>query len=208
MALSAFVRMLCDRLYNLPELLTWGGYVGLGAIVFAETGLFFGFFLPGDSLLVTAGLLAASGVLNILYVNVIVFAAAVSGDAFGYYFGRKVGRALFSREDSRFFKRKYVLKTKAFYDQHGGKTIVLARFIPIIRTFAPIVAGTAGMTYRQFAVFNVFGGLLWTVSMTSIGYFFIKLFPNLAAYVHVLILVIIVLSFVPMIVEYLRGRRK
>ena len=153
------------------------GYVGLFAIIFAESGLFFGFFLPGDSLLLTAGLLAsridpATGqpILNILVLVLMLPVAAILGDNVGYWFGKKTGPRIFSRDDSRLFKRKNLLAAKAFYDKHGGKTIVLARFMPFIRTFAPIVAGAVEMHWRRFAFFNFFGGMLWAVGVTLVGF--------------------------------------
>ena len=146
-------------LYNVPELIRLGGLIGLVAIVFAETGLMVGFFLPGDSLLVTAGLFAARGDLDLVALNLSVMAAAIIGDATGYWIGRTAGQALYSRPNSLLFRREHLIKTHEFYERHGGKTIVIARFIPIVRTFAPVVAGAAEMTYRAFAIYNVTGGI-------------------------------------------------
>ena len=157
------------RVYNVPELIRMGGLIGLVLIVFAETGLMVGFFLPGDSLLVTAGLFAAKGDLNIVWLNLALIAAAIVGDATGYWIGRRAGKALYSRPDSFFFRKQHLIKTHEFYEKHGGKTIVIARFVPIIRTFAPVVAGAAEMTYRQFAMYNILGGIGWVLSMTLIG---------------------------------------
>ena len=140
---------------DVKGLIQAGGYVGLTAIVFIETGLMVGFFLPGDSLLVTAGLFAAKGDLNIFYLNALLITAAILGDGTGYYIGRRLGPALFRKEDSLLFKKKHLLATHEFYERHGGKTIIIARFVPIIRTFAPVVAGVANMGYRKFALFNV-----------------------------------------------------
>ena len=156
---------------DLEQLVMTVGYVGLFAIVFAESGLFFGFFLPGDSLLLTAGLLASRGMLDIAILLVILFPAAVLGDTVGYWFGAKVGPPLFKREKSLFFKPKNLLAAKAFYDKHGGKTITLARFMPFIRTFAPIVAGAVKMEYRRFLAFNLVGGVVWAIGMTLLGYY-------------------------------------
>ena len=191
------------------QLIQWGGYVGLTLIVFTETGLLVGFFLPGDSLLVTAGLLAATGVvdLNLLWLNLLLIPAAIIGDAVGYWIGRRAGRPLFDRPDSRFFKRKHLLRTQAFYERHGGKTIVLARFVPIIRTFAPVVAGVAEMPYRRFAAFNIFGGIGWVVSMTCVGYFLGSMIPGIDRHIEVLALVIIAISLIPLGIEYVRHRR-
>lgn len=193
---------------DVQGLIQAGGYVALAAIVFAETGLMVGFFLPGDSLLVTAGLFAAKGDLNIVWLNVLLSACAVAGDATGYYIGRKLGPALFKREDSLLFKKKHLIAAHEFYEKHGGKTIVIARFLPLIRTFAPVVAGIGEMPYRRFAAFNVFGGIGWVFLMTMIGYSLIKLFPGIEKHIHIVIIVVIVLSFVPGIVEYVRAKRK
>jgi membrane-associated protein len=185
-----------------------GGYVGLAIIVFVETGLMVGFFLPGDSLLVTAGLFAAKGDLNIFYLNVLLIACAIAGDATGYYIGRTLGPALFRREDSLFFKKKHLIATHDFYERHGGKTIIIARFVPVIRTFAPVVAGIANMPYRRFAAFNIVGGIGWVVSMTMIGYSLIKLFPDIEKHIHIVIVVVIFLSILPGIIEFLRQKAK
>lgn len=157
--------------FDLEQLILNIGYVGLFAIVFAESGLFFGFFFPGDSLLLTAGLLASRGLLDIVVLILILFPAAVLGDTVGYWFGAKAGPPLFKREKSLFFKPKNLLAAKAFYDKHGGKTITLARFMPFIRTFAPIVAGAVGMHYRRFLFFNLLGGVVWAIGMTLLGYY-------------------------------------
>ena len=190
------------------QLIEWGGYVGLTLIVFMETGLLIGFFLPGDSLLVTAGLLAATGVvdLNLFVLMLLLVPAAIIGDAVGYWIGRRAGQALFQREDSRFFKRKHLLRTHAFYERHGGKTIVMARFVPIVRTFAPVVAGVAEMPYRRFAAFNIFGGIGWVVSMLCIGYFLGRAIPGLDKHIELLAMVIIAISLIPLGIEYLRHR--
>ncbi len=191
------------------ELVQWGGYIGLTLIIFAETGLLVGFFLPGDSLLVTAGLLIGTGIvdLNILYLNLLLVSAAIIGDAVGYWIGRRAGRPLFDRPDSRFFKRKHLLRTQAFYERHGGKTIVMARFVPIVRTFAPVVAGVAQMPYRRFAMYNIFGGIGWIVSMTLLGYFLGNTIPGIDEHIELLALVIIAISLLPLLLEYIRHRR-
>lgn len=175
------------------------GYIGLFIIVFAESGLFFGFFLPGDSLLLTAGLFAAQGTLNIWYLLPLIFVAAVLGDNVGYWFGRKTGPALFRREDSLLFKRKNLLVAKAFYDRHGGFTLVLARFMPFIRTFAPIVAGAVEMEYRRFMLFNLLGGLLWGIGVTLAGFLLGNLFAPevLDKYFLIIVVVVIIISVLP-----------
>lgn len=193
-----------------PKMLASLGYFALVAIVFAETGLLVGFFLPGDSLLVTAGLLAATQPelgLNIVMLNVLLIPTAIIGDATGYAIGRRMGKTLFQREDSRFFKKKHLLRTQAFYEKHGGKTIVMARFVPIVRTFAPVVAGIANMPYRSFATYNISGGIGWVTSMTCIGYFLGLSFPALTDHIELLALVIIFVSLIPVGIEYLNHRR-
>lgn len=198
------------ELPSLEELVTWGGYLGLSAIIFAETGLFFGFFLPGDSLLITAGLLIAGGTvpLDIFWLNVILSASAITGDAVGYWIGARAGAALYNRPESRWFKRDHLLKTKAFYEQYGGITIVLARFMPFARTFAPVVAGVAGMTYRRFAVFNIAGGIGWIVSMTLLGYYLGRLVPGIATHIELIIVLVVFLSLLPIVLKLLKERSK
>jgi membrane-associated protein len=166
-----------------------------------------GFFLPGDSLLVTAGLFAAKGDLNIFFLNALLITCAILGDATGYYIGKKLGPALFRKEDSFLFKKKHLIATQEFYERHGGKTIIIARFVPIIRTFAPVIAGVAGMSYRRFAAFNIVGGIGWVLSMTMIGYSLLKIFPQAEEHIHIIIIVVILISFIPGVVEYLRARR-
>lgn len=184
------------------------GLIGIIAIVFAESGLFFGFFLPGDSLLFTAGLFASQGYLSLPLLVIGSMIAAIVGDSVGYAFGKKIGPALFSREDSFFFHKKHALRAKAFYEKYGVKTIVLARFIPIVRTFAPIVAGIGEMKYKTFISYNVIGGIVWVALTTLGGYFLGTLFPQTEKYLHIIIVVIIVLSFIPVVVEYIQERRK
>jgi membrane-associated protein len=186
------------------------GYVGLFLIVFAESGLFFGFFLPGDSLLLTAGLFAYKGLLSIWVLLPMLFVAAVLGDNVGYWFGRKAGPPLFQREESLFFRPKNLLAAKKFYDQHGGKTIVLARFMPFIRTFAPIVAGAVEMDYKRFMMFNLVGGLVWAIGVTLAGYFLGSIFPPevLDRYFVVIVLVVIVLSVAPTAIHIWQENRE
>jgi membrane-associated protein len=183
------------------------GLIGVFAIVFAESGLFFGFFLPGDSLLFTAGLFASQGYFNIYLLAIGCVVMAIAGDSVGYAFGRRVGPALFSREDSVLFHRKHVDRARAFYVKYGMKTIVLARFVPIVRTFAPIVAGVGQMEYRRFLTYNVIGGVLWAGSMTLLGFFVGSLVPNAEKYLHLIIIGIIALSFVPVVLEWLKARK-
>ena len=206
--LLSLVEQLFSTLYNVPELIRLVGLIGLIAIVFAETGLMVGFFLPGDSLLVTAGLFAARGDLDIVTLNLSLIAAAIIGDATGYWIGRSAGKALYNRPNSFWFRREHLIQTHEFYERHGGKTIVIARFMPIVRTFAPVVAGAAQMTYRDFAVYNILGGILWVMSMTLGGYYLARAIPNIEERLHLLVAVIIFLSLLPAIIAWLRTRLK
>jgi membrane-associated protein len=174
-------------------------YVGLALIIFAESGLFFGFFLPGDSLLLTAGLFAFEGALDLWVLLPLLFVAAVLGDNVGYWFGRKTGPPLFTREESFLFKPRNLVAAHEFYEKHGGKTIILARFMPFIRTFAPIVAGAVQMNYRSFMLFNLVGGALWAVGLTLVGYFLGSLFPPevLDRYFLAIVVVVILVSVSP-----------
>jgi len=190
----------------LYELVRWGGYVALTAIVFTETGLLIGFFLPGDSLLITAGLVAAAGGLDIWLLNALLSVAAIVGDSVGYAIGYRAGPHIFTREDSRWFNKKHLVRTREFYERHGGKTIILARFIPIIRTFAPVVAGVGRMDYRRFLAFNVLGGIGWVCGLTWAGYLLGQTIPDIGRYIHVVIVVVIVLSLIPIGVEWWRAR--
>lgn len=194
--------------YSLSDLIRWGGYLVLVAIVFTETGLLVGFFLPGDSLLITAGLVAAAGGLNIWWINVLLAVAAVSGDSVGYAIGARIGPRLFTREKSLLFNPAHVERTRRFYARHGAKTIVIARFVPIIRTFAPVVAGVGTMEYRRFLVYNIVGGVGWVTSMTWAGYLLGRAIPNIGEYVHVVVVIVIVLSVIPIVVEIFRERRR
>ena len=202
------IQELFRRLYNVPELIRMGGLVGLVAVVFAETGLMVGFFLPGDSLLVTAGLFAAKGDLDIVGLNLAVMAAAVLGDATGYWIGRRAGQALYRRPNSFFFRKQHLIKTHEFYERHGGKTIVIARFVPIIRTFAPVVAGAAEMTYRHFALYNIVGGIGWVASMTLTGYFLGRTIPDIDRHIHIVVAAVIFLSLLPAIISIAREKMK
>lgn len=189
--------------FDLIHLITTFGYVGLFAIVFAESGLFFGFFLPGDSLLFTAGLLASQRVFNIFALVPLLILAAVAGDSAGFWMGRKFGSWLMRQKDTLFFKRHHLLKAQAFYEKHGGKTLILARFMPGIRTFAPIVAGMANMKYERFISFNVIGGILWASAMSLLGYFLGSIIPadQVDKYLFPIIGAIVVISVIPAIVH-------
>lgn len=192
-----------SRLHHLDELIRWGGYTALTAIVFAETGLLIGFFLPGDSLLVTAGLVAAlDGVLNIWILSALLIAAAIIGDTVGYWIGYHLGPRMFNRENSIFFHKDHITRTQKFYDKHGPKTIVLARFVPIIRTFAPTIAGVARMNYTKFFTYNVIGGVLWVLSMLHGGYWLGRSIPNIEKHIHLVILAVIFISLIPIFHEW------
>lgn len=190
---------------DLQHLVQWCGYIGLIIIVFSETGLLIGFFLPGDSLLVTAGLFAWQGTFDIVLLNAFLIPAAIVGDATGYWFGKKTGPKLYERKDSRFFKQSHLLAAKSFYEKHGGKTIVIARFMPIVRTFAPIVAGVAQMSYRRFAAFNVWGGIAWVASMTLTGFLLPRAIPGSEKHVEKVIIIVVLLSISPAI--YAAGKK-
>jgi membrane-associated protein len=190
--------------FDLKELIATIGYVGIFGIIFAESGLLIGFFLPGDSLLFTAGLISSQEKLQQTYINLsfpvllIGFSlAAIAGDSTGYWFGHRVGRKLFQREDSLLFKKKNLYKAQALYDKHGGKIIVIARFMPIVRTFAPIVAGIGTMRYRRFVSYNIVGGLLWAAGVTSAGYFLGNSIPNIDKYLLPIVMLIIIVSVMP-----------
>ncbi|MCC7237295.1 MAG: VTT domain-containing protein [Bryobacterales bacterium] len=185
----------------------WLGYAVLIAIVFAETGLLVGFFLPGDSLLFTVGVVAGAGKLDIVLINIVLMAAAIIGDGVGFHLGRRTGPAIFSRPDSRFFKQEYLTRTHEFYERHGGKTIIYARFVPIVRTFAPFVAGVAGMNYGRFLTFNIFGGIGWVFLLTMLGYTLGEL-ALVRAHFEKVILAIILISVLPVLAELWKSNRK
>ena len=198
---------LIQKYRDLETLIRLIGYPGLHAIVFAETGLLVGFFLPGDSLLFTAGFLASIGVMDVKILLVGLSIMAVLGDQTGYLIGKKAGQALYARPDSRFFKRKHLVAAHDFYERYGGKTIFLARFVPIIRTFAPTVAGAAAMEYRRFVFFNIAGGISWVFSMVGGGYLLGQAFPGLKKHIELVVLGIIVVSVLPLFWETWKARR-
>jgi len=199
------LRDLVHRLRDLDGLVTTAGYAGVTAIVFIETGLLFPF-LPGDSLLVTAGLVAVTGRLDVWMLGVLCSVAAIAGDQIAYAIGRRAGAALYARPDSRWFKQEHLRAAQAFYARHGGKAIILARFMPFARTFAPVVAGAARMRYATFVFYNVIGGLAWIWSMLLTGYLVVEHVPALKANVEQLILGIIFLSLLPGLVGWWRAR--
>lgn len=204
--LREFFEQFFSTVYNVPELIRLVGFYGLIVIVFAETGLLIGFFLPGDSLLITAGLFAARGDFDIVTLNIVLIIAAIVGDATGYAIGKRTGKALYSRPDSFFFRKEHLRITKEFYDRHGGKTIIFARFMPIVRTFAPVVAGVAEMGYGRFATYNVIGGIAWVTSCTLGGYLLGALIPDIESRIHLVVGIVIVVSLLPPGVAWLRAR--
>jgi len=201
-----FIQDIFRTLYNVEAVIAWGGLFVVCAFVYVETGLFFGFFLPGDSLLVTAGIFASQGKLNLTLLLVLGTICAFSGDQTGYWIGRKAGQALYKREDSLFFKKKHLIKAHNFYEKYGPITIVLARFVPIVRTFAPAVAGAASMSYKKFVVYNFFGGFLWIFSMSLVGFFLGHIIPNVSTHIHLIIAIVIFISLLPAIIEFLKER--
>src|SRR6478672_9543008 len=205
---SDAVHVLAALSLNPEHLIRTFGTIGLLAIIFAESGLLLGFFLPGDSLLFTAGLLASQGRMNLAVVVVGCFIAAVVGDQVGYWFGNRVGPALFRRPDSRLFKQENVERARTFFDEHGSKTIVLARFIPVVRTFAPIVAGVSRMHYRTFVTFNVIGAGLWAGGVTMAGYLLGSTIPSIDRYLLPIIALIVAISLIPVGLEARRNRAK
>jgi membrane-associated protein len=205
---------LFHKIYNVRGIIEIGGLAAMMAVVFAETGLLVGFFLPGDSLLVTAGVFCTSAtpgevpLLNIVTLNLAVMAAAIVGDTVGYWIGAKTGPKIFTREQSLLFSRKHLLRTKAFYERHGGKTIIIARFMPFVRTFAPVVAGVGQMNYRRFLSFNVFGGVGWALSMTMLGFSLGKVYPPITKQIDKVVILIIFVSLIPGAVSWLANRKK
>ncbi len=191
---------------ELVSLIVGFGYLGIAAVIFAETGLLVGFFLPGDSLLFTAGFLASQGVFHVVALVVIAAIAAIVGDSVGYAIGRRAGPRIFSREDSLCFHHDHLARAHQFYERHGAKTIVLARFMPIVRTFAPVLAGVGTMRYRTFLAYNIVGGILWGVGLPLAGYWLGRAIPNVDRYLLPIILGIILLSIAPGIVHVLRNR--
>ena len=195
-----------SNVYNVPELIRLVGFYGLIIIVFAETGLLVGFFLPGDSLLITAGLFAARGDFDYAMLLLALIPAAIIGNATGYYIGHRTGMTLYSRPDSLLFRREHLQMTREYYEKHGGKTIILAQFIPILRTFAPVVAGVGEMGYRQFATYNVVGAILWVGSMLTAGYMLGNAIPNIESRIHYVVAVVIFISLLPPGIALLKAR--
>jgi membrane-associated protein len=202
-----FLQNFFHTIYNVPELIRIVGQFGLPLIIFAETGLLVGFFLPGDSLLITAGLFAARGDLNLPLLIVTLIPAAILGNATGYQIGKRTGKALYSRPDSLLFRREHLRMTHEYYERHGGKTIIIAQFAPILRTFAPVVAGVAEMGYRRFASYNIAGAILWITTMTLTGYLLGNIIPGIDKRIDVLVMVVVAISLLPALIGWLRTRR-
>jgi membrane-associated protein len=200
------VEHLLHFLFNVKGLIEWGGTLLVCVIVFVETGFFVGFFLPGDSLLVTAGVFAASGQLHLSQLMLLVPLCAIVGDQIGYWIGRKAGQALYRREDSLIFRKRHLQRAHDFYEKYGGKTVILARFVPIVRTFCPPVAGAAEMAYSRYLAYDIAGGVLWVGSMILGGYFLGRQIPNISDNIHYVIAAVIFLSLLPPIIGFLRSR--
>jgi membrane-associated protein len=194
------------RLYDVRGLVEWGGTLLVCVIVFVETGMFVGFFLPGDSLLVTAGVFAGAGHMNLPSLLGFVTLCAIAGDQVGYFIGRKAGQSLYRRQDSRFFKKKHLEEAHEFYEKFGGKTVIIARFVPIIRTFCPPVAGAAKMNYKHYLLYDIAGGIAWVWGMVLVGFTLGKTVPNVDKRIHFIIAVIIVLSLLPAAYHAWKGR--
>ena len=201
-----FLRSLYDP-EGLKELIRSGGAPLVCTIVFIETGFFVGFFLPGDSLLVTAGIFAAAGVVPLQWLLLPVMACAIAGDQIGYWIGRAAGPALYRREDSLFFRRSHLQRAHEFYEKYGGRAVIFARFVPIVRTFCPPVAGAARMPYTRYLLFDIFGGVLWVGAMILGGYFLGRSVPNIGQRIHYVIAVVVLLSVLPAVISIVRARR-
>jgi len=203
-----FIRQIIHTLYDVQGLIRWGGTLLVCIIVFTETGFFVGFFLPGDSLLVTAGVFSAAGLLNIWTLLPLAMLCAIIGDQIGYWIGRQAGHALYRRPDSLLFKRKHLERAHKFYERYGGKTVILARYVPIVRTFCPPVAGAAEMTYSRYLLYDIVGGSLWVGTMVLGGFFLGKAVPNISGRIHYVIAVVVFLSLLPAIIAALRSRSR
>ena len=202
------IRSVLHNLYDVQGLIQWGGTLLVCIIVFVETGLFVGFFLPGDSLLVTAGVFAAAGTLKIGSLVLFVTLCAIAGDQLGYWIGRRTGQALYRRKDSVFFKRRHLDRAHQFYEKYGGKTVILARFMPIVRTFCPPVAGAAEMRYARYLTYDIVGGCCWGAGLVLVGYFLGSIVPNIGQRIHWVIAVVVVLSLLPAMIGAMRARSR
>ena len=196
------------RFSNLPDLVQWAGLLGLSIIVFSETGLLIGVFLPGDSLLVTAGLLAAHGYLNVYQLAPVLTVAAILGNSLGYSIGRATGARIFNRENSLLFNKKHAIRAREFEERYGRATIVIAQFIPVIRTFSPVIAGVGGMKFREFLTYNVVGAVAWVWSMLGIGYFLGNYIPGIDRHIEIVVVIVVFISLLPGLIGTLNARRK
>jgi len=201
------IRQLLHQIYDVENIIRTGGPLLVCLIVFVETGFFVGFFLPGDSLLVTAGVFSAAGVISLKWLLLPVMLCAIVGDQIGYWIGRAAGSALYTREDSFFFRKRHLERAHEFYETYGGKTVIMARFVPIIRTFCPPVAGAAKMPYLRYFAYDIFGGIFWVGTMTLGGYFLGHVIPNISQRIHYVIVVVVFLSLLPAIISFLRARK-
>ena len=201
-----FLRSLYDP-EGLKELIRAGGAPLICLIVFVETGFFVGFFLPGDSLLITAGIFAAAGVIPLKWLLAPVMACAIIGDQIGYWIGRTLGPALYKKEDSLIFRRSHLLRAHEFYEKYGGRAVILARFVPIVRTFCPPVTGAAQMAYSRYLLFDIFGGVFWVGAMILGGFFLGRSVPNIGQRIHYVIVVVVLVSVLPAVIGVLRSRR-
>lgn len=198
-----------NRIRDVQSIIAWGGYVGITAIIFAETGLLIGFFLPGDSLIVTAGLIAGTrATFNVWLLGTLLTVASILGNTVGYAVGKAVGPHLFRREDSLLFNKKHLYRAHEFYERHGGETVILARFMPIVRTFVPVVAGMAQMEYRRYTIYNIVGGAAWIWALLLFGYFLGRYIPGVAQHIGSVIIAVIVVSLLPGIIGWYRARRQ
>ncbi|MEI7810038.1 MAG: DedA family protein [bacterium] len=197
-----------SHLFEVMPLIKSIGLLGIFFFVFAESGLFFGFFLPGDSLLFTAGILAGAGYFNLVFLFFGAFLMAVLGDSFGYYFGKKIGPKIFSKPNSIFWNKKNIEKTSAFFDKHGDKAITLARFVPIVRTFIPIMAGVGSMKYKNFLFWNILGSMVWTGSMIFLGFFLGNYVKDIDKYILPIVFVIIFISCIPVLFQFFNKKNK
>lgn len=202
------LKSLIQELYNVRGLIEWGGTLMVCAVVFVETGMFVGFFLPGDSLLVTAGVFAGAGQLKLAELLTLVTLCAIAGDQLGYWIGRQAGQTLYQRKDSRFFSKKHLERAHEFYEEYGGKTVILARFVPIIRTFCPPVAGAAQMSYLRYLAYDVVGGFSWVWGMVLLGFTLGRTIPNIDKKIHYVIAIVIVASFIPAAYHAWKAREK
>ncbi len=205
-----YIHEVIEQLLDPEKLILFGGVTLILLIIFAENGIFFCFFFPGDTLLFTAGILCSTGYIdtNVFLLCAMIWLAAILGNLLGYIFGRKVGETLFNRKDSLLFKKKYIVAAEAFFQKHGGFALVMGRFLPIIRTFAPIFAGMVGFNFKKFLFFNISGGFLWTFSLVLAGYFIAEVFPQIKDYLEYFIIGIVIITWIPVIRTYLKERKK